>query len=196
MHKLSQVNALIAGPDYIRFLYSLLSQYDNMYKFLNMLTIQSYINQQDLVIVVPHFVKSDFFHSLEVVYRVSETQLQVGDNSNCNILAAKGLVLHIYVSVILRWSLFMIITKYCREWVGRYIASNAIHHRPLNILEQHLLSSDIRKNIILWSYHKLCFSLNNISVRMWKQGEENGIRIHSGELSGHSGKTRRIRVEH
>ena len=37
-------------------------------------------NQQDSKIVDLHFVNN--FHSLEVVDRVSETQLQVGENLN------------------------------------------------------------------------------------------------------------------
>ena len=47
------------------------------------------INQQSFEIVSLHFVKSELFHPLEVVDRVSETQLkvgetqlQVGENSN------------------------------------------------------------------------------------------------------------------
>ena len=42
------------------------------------------INQQDLKRGDLHFVKINLnnFHSLEVVDRVSETQLQVGENSN------------------------------------------------------------------------------------------------------------------
>ena len=47
-----------------------------------MLKMKCDINQQDLKRVALHFVKSDHFHSLEVVDRVSETQLQVGENSN------------------------------------------------------------------------------------------------------------------
>ena len=38
-----------------------------------------------------HFVKSEYFHSLEVVDHVSETQLQVCVNSNWNDLAVEGL---------------------------------------------------------------------------------------------------------
>ena len=44
------------------------------------LKIKCDINQQDLKRVDLHFVKN--FHSLEVVDRISETQLQVGENSN------------------------------------------------------------------------------------------------------------------
>ena len=40
------------------------------------------INQQYLKTVDLHFVKSNNFHSLEVVDRVSETQLHVGENSD------------------------------------------------------------------------------------------------------------------
>ena len=40
------------------------------------------INQQDLEIINLHLIKAEFFHSLEVVDHVSETQLQVGENSN------------------------------------------------------------------------------------------------------------------
>ena len=47
-----------------------------------MLKIKCDITQRYLKIVDPHFVKSDYFHSLEVVNRVSETQLQVGENSD------------------------------------------------------------------------------------------------------------------
>ena len=47
-----------------------------------MLKIQRVINQQDLKKITLHFVKWDIFHSLEVVDGVSETQLQVGGNSN------------------------------------------------------------------------------------------------------------------
>ena len=47
-----------------------------------MFKIKCDINQQDLKRVDLHFGKFEFFHSLEVVDRVSETQLQVGENSN------------------------------------------------------------------------------------------------------------------
>ena len=49
-----------------------------------MLKIICDINQQDLKRVDLHFVKSEYviFHSLEVVDRVSEPQLQVGENSD------------------------------------------------------------------------------------------------------------------
>ena len=46
-----------------------------------MLKLKCDINKQDLNTVDLHFVKSEYFHSLEVVDRVSETQLQVGENS-------------------------------------------------------------------------------------------------------------------
>ena len=46
-----------------------------------MLKIKCDINQQDLKIVDLYFVKSEQFYSLEVVDRLSETQRQVGENS-------------------------------------------------------------------------------------------------------------------
>ena len=49
---------------------------------LNLVKIKSGINQQDLKFFAIHFVKLNNFHSLEVVDRVSETQLQLGENSN------------------------------------------------------------------------------------------------------------------
>ena len=39
-------------------------------------------HQQDLNTGDVHFVKSVYFHALEVVDRVSEAQLQVSENSN------------------------------------------------------------------------------------------------------------------
>ena len=56
-----------------------------------MLKIKCDINQQDLQTVYLHFLKFENFHSLEVVDRVSETQLQVGENFQLNNLAVKGL---------------------------------------------------------------------------------------------------------
>ena len=47
-----------------------------------MLRLKYDINQQYLKTVDLHLVKSDNFHSLEVVDRVSETQFQVGENSD------------------------------------------------------------------------------------------------------------------
>ena len=47
-----------------------------------MLKIKLDFNQQNLKIVDLHLIKSEYFHSLEVVNRISETQLQVGKNSN------------------------------------------------------------------------------------------------------------------
>ena len=47
-----------------------------------MLKIKCDINQRDLKIGRRRFVKSDYFHSLEVVDRVSETQLDMSENSN------------------------------------------------------------------------------------------------------------------
>ena len=46
-----------------------------------MLKIKCHINEQYLKTADLHFVKSDHFHSFEVVDRVSETQLQMGENS-------------------------------------------------------------------------------------------------------------------
>ena len=48
-----------------------------MYHILNMLKIKCDINQQDLKLS-----NMNNFPSLEVVDRVSETKLQVGENSN------------------------------------------------------------------------------------------------------------------
>ena len=53
-----------------------------MYYLLNMLKIKYYINQQYLKTVDLNFSNLNNFHSLEVVDRVSETQLQGGENSN------------------------------------------------------------------------------------------------------------------
>ena len=47
-----------------------------------MLKIKRKIKQQDLKIVDLPLSNLNNFHSLEVVDRVSETQLQVGENSN------------------------------------------------------------------------------------------------------------------
>ena len=44
-----------------------------------MLKIKSDINRQDLIRVDLHFSNLNDFHSLEVVDRVSETQLRVGE---------------------------------------------------------------------------------------------------------------------
>ena len=55
-----------------------------------MLKIKCDINLQDLKRVDPHLSNLNNFHSLEVVDRVSETQLQVGENSNWIIWRLKG----------------------------------------------------------------------------------------------------------
>ena len=47
-----------------------------------MLKIKSDINQQGLKKIDLYFAHLNNFHSLEVVDRVSETQLQVGENSD------------------------------------------------------------------------------------------------------------------
>ena len=52
----------------------------NKYHLLHTLKIKHGIYQQDLKIVELFFVKSNFFYPLEGVDRVSETQLQVGEN--------------------------------------------------------------------------------------------------------------------
>ena len=46
-----------------------------------MLKVKRDTNEQDFKIVKLYFVKPDNFHSLEVVDRVSETQLQVDENA-------------------------------------------------------------------------------------------------------------------
>ena len=55
-----------------------------------MLKIKSDINQQDLTFVDLYLSNLSNFQSLEVVDRVSETQLQVGENSNWIIWRLKG----------------------------------------------------------------------------------------------------------
>ena len=47
-----------------------------------MMKIKHDINQQDFKIVDIHLANLNNFHRREVVNRVSETQLQVGENSN------------------------------------------------------------------------------------------------------------------
>ena len=47
---------------------------------MNMLKIKRDINQQDFDIVTFIWSNLNNFHLFEVVYRVSETQLQVGEN--------------------------------------------------------------------------------------------------------------------
>ena len=59
-----------------------------------MVKIKCDINQQDLKRVDLHFSNLNNFHSLEVVDRVSETQLQVGEN-----LAVKGLKQYVWCVV-------------------------------------------------------------------------------------------------
>ena len=54
-----------------------------------MLKIKCDINQQDFKRADLILVNLNNFHSLEVVDRVSETQLQVGENSNCIIWRLK-----------------------------------------------------------------------------------------------------------
>ena len=52
------------------------------YHVLNMVKIKCDINQQDLKRLTSILSNLNNCHSLEVVNRVSETQLQVGENSN------------------------------------------------------------------------------------------------------------------
>ena len=58
-----------------------------------MLKIKCDINRQYLKTVDLHLSNLNNFHSLQVVDRVSETQLQVGENFRLNNLAVKGLTL-------------------------------------------------------------------------------------------------------
>ena len=55
-----------------------------------MLYIKCDINQQDLKTFDLHLSNLNNFHSLEIVDRVSETQLQVGENLNLIIWRLKG----------------------------------------------------------------------------------------------------------
>ena len=76
----SSVSLLTAGAAYIRvFIF-----YQHIkYHILNMLNIKCDINQQDLKRVITSILSNlNNFHSLDIVDRVSETQLQVGENSN------------------------------------------------------------------------------------------------------------------
>ena len=85
------VNPLTAGAAYIRvFIF-----YQQIkYQILNMLKIKFDINQQVLKRVKTSTLSNqNTFHSLEVVDRVSETQLQVG-GFKLNNLAGKGLKPH------------------------------------------------------------------------------------------------------
>ena len=77
-------------PHIFEFSFFLIAHKD--YHILNMLKIKCDINQQDLKRVDLYFVKSEYFHLLEVVDRVSETQLQVDENFRLNSLAVKGLI--------------------------------------------------------------------------------------------------------
>ena len=61
-----------------------------------MLKIKCDINQQDLKRVDLYLSNLSNFHSLEVVNRVSETQLQVGEHSNCIIWWLKGKALNMH----------------------------------------------------------------------------------------------------
>ena len=74
--KLPDINPLTAGAAHIRvFIF-----YQHIkYHLLNMLKIKCDINQKELSPILSNL---NNFHSLEVVDRVSETQLQVGENSD------------------------------------------------------------------------------------------------------------------
>ena len=74
------LNPLTTGAVHIRFLHFLLAHYISG---LNLLKIKS----DKIISNICNFLSSilsnlNNFHSLEVVDRVSETQLQVGENSN------------------------------------------------------------------------------------------------------------------
>ena len=89
VRRLCQPNPLTTGPDYIRFFLFFITTLTS--HFWTRIEIKRDINQQDLEIVDPHiFSKLDNFYSLEVVDRASETQLQVGENSNKIICGLKG----------------------------------------------------------------------------------------------------------
>ena len=70
------LTCLTAGPAYIRIFIFI------KYHILNMLKIKCDINQQDLKDLTAILSNLNNFHSLEVVDRVSETQLQVSENSD------------------------------------------------------------------------------------------------------------------
>ena len=78
-----RLNSLTAGPGYIRFHILLLALYISA--FTHGKGIKRDINQQDLKINDPLLSNPNIFYSLEVVDRVSETQRQVGENSNWTI---------------------------------------------------------------------------------------------------------------
>ena len=74
-HFSSMFNPLTAGAAYIWFF---IFYQQNKYHLLNMLKIKSDIKQQGLQNLTPILSHLNNSHSLEVVDRVSETQLQVG----------------------------------------------------------------------------------------------------------------------
>ena len=74
------VNPLTTGPDCIPFHMFLLAHYMSAFKYAKDKTwLQSKRFEKRLTLILS-ILKN--FHSLEVVDRVSETQLQVGENSN------------------------------------------------------------------------------------------------------------------
>ena len=78
------IHPLTAGAAYIRVF---IFYYYIKYHILNMLKIKCDINKQELTSILSNL---NDFHSLEVVDRVSETQLRVGENSNWIIRPLKG----------------------------------------------------------------------------------------------------------
>ena len=83
MYYIAISNTLTAGAEYIRYQH-------NRYLLLSMLKIKCDINQQSLNKLTAILSNLNNFHSLEVVDRVSETQLQVGENSNWIIRRLQG----------------------------------------------------------------------------------------------------------
>ena len=57
-------------PVPIRFFFHILLEHFKYHQLLNMLRIKRDINQEDFKIIDLHFVKSEYFHPLEVVDRV------------------------------------------------------------------------------------------------------------------------------
>ena len=70
------LNPLSAGPDYICVFYPI------KYQVLNTITIKRDINQNISKSLTSILRNPNNFHTLEVVARVSETQLQVSANSD------------------------------------------------------------------------------------------------------------------
>ena len=83
---IQRFNPLTAGAAYIR---GFIFYYHIKYHLLNTLKIKCDINQQYLKLT-SILSNMNNFHSLDVVDRVSETQLQVGENSDWLIWRLKG----------------------------------------------------------------------------------------------------------